>query len=402
MFNKIHLSVTVALLLMGCKNIGDNYSALDDGGDRPSGSWAMVDLYLHEADDPEDEGEVNLPLSPHLTQDTRVNGVHLSFGARGSLNFSAPDANNIATLAEEDLLISRVEINFVNNVNALVCPDNPIVAELDRKDEEDQIEIGGGVIFSAMDLACSGNKLVEMNAIALSIVSHTWNEDHEAVLKEVEGFYEKEKKKGEGGALHKGEDQDINDHIDNFLIRRKMLKGYAAMHSELEKHQNLAEIKKQAKGDSAKHIVIPATMKSFLDARVNNRVTPDDSMSVDESTDFLLLKEAIGNAAVKFLQYDHLFQSDTDFASAKTRAKFAELKGRLTPEVRAHVDALETQFNKLKTDEGTYSTTNALYDLLYTRLTCMKTFLTNHQDEGEVCEDILGDVSAPLKNGQSS
>ena len=391
MFSKIHLSVTVALLLMGCKNIGDNYSALDDGGDRPSGSWAMVDLYLHEADDPEDEGEVNLHLSPHLTQDTRVNGVNLRLVANGSLNFSAPDANNVATLAEEDLLISIVEINFVNSVNALVCPDNPIVAELDRKDEEDQIEIGG-VIFSAMDLSCSGNKLVEMNTLAHSIVTHTWNEDHEAVLKKVDGFYEKEKKKGEGGALHKGEDQDINDHIDNFLIRRKMLKGYAAMHSELGKHKNLAEIKKPAKGDSAKHVVIPATLKSFLDARVNNRVTPDDDTSGDEkSTDLLLLKEAIGNTAVKFLQYDHLFQSDSDFASAETRAKFTELKGRLEPEVREHVDAIETQFNKLKTDDNIYSSASQVYALLSERVACMDAFLATHKEKKMTCEDILGD-----------
>ena len=390
MFRKIHLSVTVALLFWGCKNIGGDYSALNEDGDRLSSPWAMVDLHLHEADDPEDEGEVNLHLSPHLTQDTRVNGVLLSFALqRGTLNFTAPDANNVATLAEEDLLISRVELNFVNRVDALVCPDNNIVAELDRKDEEDTIDLRDqGIIFSAMDLACSGNKLVKMNALADSIAVHAWDEDHAAVLEKVDEFYQEEKEKGERGALHKGKDQGINDHIDNFLIRRKMLKGYAAMHSELEKH-NLAEIKTQAKDDSAKHIVIPTTLKSFLDVRVNNRVTSDDSMSGGENTDLLLLKEAIGNATAKFLQYDHLFQSDTNFASAETRSKFTALKGRLPPEVSAHVAAIEDQFNKLKTDEGTYSMASQVNDLLSRRLTCMDAFLTRHKESRVACESIL-------------
>ena len=396
MFSKAQLLVIVGFLFaFGCKNTGIDSGALDDDGDSPSSPWAMVDLYLLESDDAEDEGEVMLVLSEHLTQDTDVSGVNLKFVANGTLDFAAPDANNVATLADDGVLIRMIELNFVNSVDQLVCPDNPIVADpLVRKSEY-------GIIFKATDLACSGNKMAEMNGIALSIQelagvsSHAWLEDHKEVLKKADAFYEKEKNKGEKSALHKTEDKGINDAIDNFLIRRKMLKGYDAMHTELEKQRNLAEMKTQLKTNaenSDKHVVIPATLNAFLDIRVNNRVIPDDTTGTGVDTDLMLLKEAMGNAAAKLLQYDYLFQSDTDFASAETMSKYANIKGQLPSEVRTHIEAIKDNFDQLKSNnDRVYTTASSVYNPISERLACMNRFLNEQQAAGETCESILGE-----------
>ena len=403
MFSKAQLFVIVGfLLIFGCKNTGIDHSVLDDGLDSPSSPWAMVDLYLLESDDAEDEGEVMLVLSEHLTQDTDVSGVNLTFAANGTLDFTAPDASNVATLADDGVLIRSAEINFVNSIDVPVCPDNPIVAKALIRDGED------GVMFKATDLACAGNKMVEMNAIALSIQelagvsSHAWLEDHKEVLKTADAFYEKEKK----SALRETEDKGINDAIDNFLIRRKMLKGYDAMHTELEKQRNLAEMKTQVKNagqykDSDKHIVIPATLNAFLDIRVNNRVIPDDSTGTGRDTDLMLLKEAMGNAAAKLLQYDYLFRSDTDFASAETMSKYANIKGQLPSEVSSHVEEIEKRFDQLKlNDDNVYTAASGVFNPLSERLACMNRFLNEQKAAGEVCESILGEfyngLSSPL------
>lgn len=397
MFDKIQLFVMVGLLFLGCKNIGSDDLASNDDDDRPSSPWAMVDLSLDEPDDDEDAGEVNLTLSSHLAQDSDVNGVVLQFEADGSLEFTAPDANNVATPIVEGVLISRVIINLRNSEGETVCPDNPIVAGTLAHDDTEE-----GVIFSAMDLACAGNKKTGINTLADSIAKlagDAWPEDHEEVLKEVDEFYKKESEKGSGGALHKGKHQATNEVIDDFLIRRKMLKGYAAMYSQLEGHPDLdlAEIKNKAKEGDSRHVVIPATLSSFLDARVNNRVTPDDSTGGGGKIDLLLMKEAIGNAAVKFLQYDHLFQSKDDFASGETMTKFNNLINRAPEEVQTHVEAIRDTFNQLKTDATTtYSNVGEVFNPLSTRLTCMNIFLNEHKDNKEACENSLRDFYQKL------
>ena len=396
MFYKAQLFVIVVVLFsFGCKDTGIDYRALDNDGDRPSNPWAMADLFLIEPDDAEDAGEIVLVLSEHLAQDTSVRGVHMLFRANGTLNFAAPDSNNAATLRDNEVLIGKVNINLFNSVGDRVCPDNPIVADQLMRDRED------GVIFHAMDLACAGNVRVAMNAIAHSIdkladvASHAWLEDHKEVLEKTEKFYEEEKGKGEKGALHKTEDQSINDAIDNFLIARKRLKGYAVMHTELEKHQNLAAMKsavKDAAKDSDMHVVIPATLNAFLDIRVNNHVIPNDTTGTGGDTDLMLLKGAIGSAAAKFLQYEKLFQLDVDFASDETRAKFTGIKDRLQDEVRTHVEAIEDNFAELKSEEDVvYTTANSVYNLLSARLTCMNRFLNEQKADGEACESVLGE-----------
>lgn len=391
MFDKIQLSVMVGVLFLGCKNIGSDDLASNDDDGRLSSPWAMVELYLDASNDAEDAGDVSLHLSPNLRH-AKLKGVDLLFEANGSLNFTAPDANNVATLAQNDVLIRSVNIKLVNSDDESVCPNNPIVASTVERDDTNE-----GFSFIAMDLACSGNKLAGVHTLAESIAKlagEAWADDHEVVLKKVDEFYQDEKKKGSQGALHKGANQDINAVIDDFLIRRKMLKGYTAMYSQLEDRPDLdlVEMRNKVKaGDSTKHVVIPTTLSSFLDVRVNNRVTPDDSMGEGGDIDLLLMKEAIGNAAAKFLQYDHLFQSNDDFASEETRAKFNELKGRLQSEVKEHVDAIETRFNEHKTDDGIYTDANAVFNPLDDRLTCMERILSAHKGNGKACEEILGD-----------
>ena len=395
MFSKSRLFVFICFCFaFGCKYHDIDYGALDDDGDSPTNPWAMVDLMILASDD--DAGEITLTLSEHLAQESNITGINLQFVANGSLAFTALDANNTATLTQESVLISMVKINFFNGVDKIVCPDNPIVADTLVRDGED------GVSFRAMDLACAGNKLVEMNAIAANVAelaavaSHAWLENHREVLKQADAFYEAEKAKGEKGALHKTEDEKINKHIDNFLIRHKMLKGYAAMHKELGRHhENLVEMKSEVKDnakDSDKHIVIPATLNAFLDIRVNNRVIPDDNTgTAGGDTDLLLLKEAMGNAAAKFLQYDHLFQSDSEFASADMKDKYDSIKDKLPRAVQTHIDKIEDRFKQLQSDDGVYTTVISISNPLSARLTCMNTFLTEQKAAREACEDILGE-----------
>ena len=73
MFSKAQLFVIIGFLLTyGCKNIGIDYSALEDRGDSPSNPWAMVDMFLLESDD---GGEIMLVLSEHLKQEANIRGL---------------------------------------------------------------------------------------------------------------------------------------------------------------------------------------------------------------------------------------------------------------------------------------------------------------------------------------
>ncbi len=374
--------------IFSCKNTGIDYSMLDDDGDAISGAVGWVDLQVVAPTSAIGKGRVLLRLSEHLWQDSNVRGVDLSFVANGTLNFGAPDANNEATPDDADISISMIKLNLVNSVDEHVCPDDPVVAhELVPDDSED-------IIFTATDLACSGNKLVGMSALASGIddltevPSHVWYHKYEEDLNKVDKFYQEEKQKGEQGALHKTQDPAINAVIDDFLIRRKMLKGYSAMRTELEKHAPLAEMKSQVQTnakDSNKHVVIPATLNAFLDVRVNNRVIPDDSTGQGGNIDMLLLQGAMGNAVVKFLQYDHLFQ----FADGETRGKFQQIKSQLPSEIRTRIEEIQKNFTELSSGGKVYNSASEVYGPLNNRLTCMNTFLTQQEGAGEPCEDIL-------------
>ncbi len=393
------------LLVCSCRYTDVDYDALRAGGLSET-PWALLDLEIHASSFSGDEGEIVLALSSHLTQHSQVAGVDLQFLANGeALEFTAPDTNNSATLADDGILIDMIKLNLIDSQGKPVCPNpaKPIVTNELTHDAEE------GVIFSATDLACADNLRVKVSAIAQSIANlskdnqHSWPDEQEyrEVLGKAEEFYQEEMAKGENGVLHKTNDEKINSYIDDFLIRLKMLKGYDAMYGGLKKNKDLATMKAQTMdadhADRDKHVVIPAVLGVFLDPSVNNRVTPEESTG-EAGIDLLLLKEAMGNAAVKFLQYQHTFASDGHFASNDMQTRYSNLVSELPSEVQDHIREITDRFNDAKNalaeqdvPINVYHRISTVHGPLSAHLTCMNTFLSKRKAEGFACEDSLSE-----------
>ena len=397
------LVITVFSLIFACRYTGIDSDLLDEGEVKASSSWRMVDFFLFAADTERKHGEIELHISEHLVQKHKLRAVSVQFSSRATIIFSAPDpTSNEAQPDSDSGLINSADIKLFDQQQQSICPEHDIVADLARNTEQESRD---KLIFMAMELACGGNKIAEMNNIATSIdalaavPATTWLKEYEETVAVADKFYQEEKEKGEAGVLHKSEDDsDTNAVIDNFLIKRKMIKGFAALRKELK--TNNVDLGNMRSGEHQdKHVVIPATLNAFLNASVNNRVSPDDEIADNNDIDAMLMKEALGGAVAKFLLYDHMFQSDAIFDSANSKQKFSEIKNKLagSRNLQQYVEDIETRFNNNKTaQDKIYNSTAKISIALYDRLTCINKVLMNKKAEGHTCEKIIDEFYSLL------
>ena len=361
MLGKTQLLVLIVLsFVFGCKNI--DYGALDADTAKPPSAWALVDFFVHvsSSESGAEKGEIELRLHEELRHESNFGGVNTTFMASESLVFAAPDvATNEAIPDSETALIDMVGIEIVDAKDRFICPEgNGVVANLVRNLVRNTDEIRSSsteIIFRATDLACGGNKLVELSKLVGSIddlalvPSHTWKSADTArakeILQEVDAFHAQESK--EGGALQKTQHEGINELIDVFLMRRKMLQGYVKMREEINSHVHLETMAGEvfdAEKPDAKHVVIPAVLNGFLDPQVNRVDLEDTAVADSDDFDAILLKEALLSTVLKFLQYQEMFQSEM-FESSKYAKRFVEEKNRFSGDLRAYIDEVEKQFN---------------------------------------------------------
>lgn len=399
------LVIILFLFAFGCKNTGIDSSVLDDDGRvKPTSAWAMVDFFLFapSADDNIPEGAVVLNLSMHLRQE-KMKGVNVHFKATESIVFTAPDsATNEAIPDSDTALINMVGINFINSLDKLVCPENDIPVELVRNETNDKDK----VIFRAIDLACGGNNKVSIDKLAggidtlAAVPPHVWkNADTELaseLLERVEKVYEAEKK--ESGALQKTGDEETDKVVDNFLLKRRMLKGYVAMRKAIEKQTDLEKMSNEVfMQDDNKHFVIPSVLNAFLDVRANSKLDADYGT---DDIDMMMMKEAVGVTVLRFLQFQHMFQSE-DFGSSKYAKDYEKAKNKFSGSLRSHIDELEQEFRaNISQQAKVYSNFSDIATPLNTRITNLNTFLKNEVtcQEYTACEKVKAAGGSCEKN----
>ena len=406
MFGKIQLLILIGFsFVFGCKNIGVDYSALDDGAAKPTSAWALITLgiFAPSSEHGGEKGKLVLNLPEELRHESNFGGVITTFMASDSIVFAAPDAaTNEVTPDSDTALINMVSLKLVDAKDKFLCPEgNGVVANLVRNTDESGRE---EIIFKATDLKCGGNKLVELTKLVggvdeLGFVpSHTWKSTDTArangVLEDMEAFYAKENK--EGGALQKTQHEETNEAIDIFLIRRKMLRGYVKMREEINSHANLekmaGEVFNADKPDN-KHVVIPAVLNGFLNPQVN-RVDPEDNETADSSDfDTILMKEALLSTVLKFLQYQEMFQAE-EFKSSEYAKKFMEVKSKFTGDLRTYIDEVEKKFNAgiAETEPTVYRSVSDIAVPLNLRVNNLNTFLNDEMNCTEyTCQKEGGD-----------
>lgn len=397
MYRKIYLLLSATTMIFTCKPTLDSEVLEEDSSGATSNAAARVAFSLS-------QNSIQMFIADQL-QNNRITRATVTFMSLSDIEFGAPDANGEASVIEDDMVVDQVEVELLGGENGEenLCPDHNMVAKLLQPDSESDAILGDG------DVLCVGRAEVEMVNLTKKIEelsaghpAFTYRippKTYSDLIKQVDSFYEKEK----GGIIRRYEEVNPSDvpnpdiyakkkaERDKFIIHRRMLKSYIATREALEQEGINFD-------DMEDNIIIPSVLNGLLNPRINVvRLSDNEKNSDNTSLEALVTKSAIYGGITKFLQYQHLFVSDSEFDSAKYEEEFNKIgwHGDFIDGIKGIRDRFAS--NPIASKSEPWINSDKLATSLIKKISTYRTFMqTETIDKNRECEDILDELYAKV------